>query len=162
MKITGIRGHFLEAKLSQAFAYSRAWYDSRTAMLVEIETDTGLTGWGECYGPARMTAAVVNNVASWLIGKDPLRTDVLWQTIYARLRDHGQKGVVIQGLSGIDSRCGTSRASILACPRISCSAARRVTRCRPMPPDFTGANRAIRSNTCRMKRPPMPGKAFAP
>ncbi|MGY3544763.1 D-galactarolactone cycloisomerase [Bradyrhizobium sp. USDA 4472] len=102
MKITGIRGHFLEAKLSQAFAYSRAWYDTRTAMLVEIETDTGLTGWGECYGPARMTAAVVNNVASWLIGKDPLRTDVLWQTIYARLRDHGQKGVVIQGLSGID------------------------------------------------------------
>ena len=27
---------------------------------------------------------------------------MLWQTIYARLRDHGQKGVVIQGLSGID------------------------------------------------------------
>lgn len=102
MKITKIRTHILEAKLSQPFAYSRAWYDSRTAMLVEIETDTGLTGWGECYGPARMTAAVVNSVAPWLVGEDPLRTDVVWQTIYARLRDHGQKGVVIQGLSGID------------------------------------------------------------
>jgi len=31
-----------------------------------------------------------------------LRTDHLWQSTYARLRDHGQKGVVIQGLSGID------------------------------------------------------------
>jgi D-galactarolactone cycloisomerase len=102
MKITSVRTHILEARLSQPFAYSRAWYDTRTAMVVEIETDTGPTGWGECYGPARMTAAVVQSVAPWLIGEDPLRTDVLWQSIYARLRDHGQKGVVIQGLSGID------------------------------------------------------------
>ena len=46
---------------------------------------TGLIGWGECYGPARMTAAVVESVAPWLIGEDPLRTDYLWQKIYARL-----------------------------------------------------------------------------
>jgi D-galactarolactone cycloisomerase len=102
MIITAVRTHVLEAKLSQPFAYSRAWYDTRTAMIVEIETDTGLTGWGECYGPARMTAAVVQSVTPWLIGEDPLRTDYLWHMIYARLRDHGQKGVVIEGLSGID------------------------------------------------------------
>jgi len=102
MRITSVRTHILEAPLSQPFAFSRAWYDTRTAMVVEIETDGGLTGWGECYGPARMTAAVVEAVAPWLIGEDPLRTDFLWQTIYARLRDHGQMGVVIQGLSGID------------------------------------------------------------
>jgi D-galactarolactone cycloisomerase len=102
MKITNVHTHVLQAALSQPFAYSRAWYDTRTAMLVEIETDAGLIGWGECYGPARMTAAVVDSVAPWLVGEDPLRTDVLWQMIYGRLRDHGQKGVVIQGLSGID------------------------------------------------------------
>jgi D-galactarolactone cycloisomerase len=102
MKIADVRTHVLSAALSQPFAYSRAWYDTRTAMLVEIETDDGLTGWGECYGPAGMTAAVVRSVAPWLIGEDPLRTDFLWQMIYARLRDHGQKGVVIEGLSGID------------------------------------------------------------
>jgi D-galactarolactone cycloisomerase len=102
MKITRVRTHVLEAALSQPFAYSRAWYDTRTAMIVEIETDDGLTGWGECYGPARINAAVVDNIAPWLVGEDPLRTDHLWQKIYAQLRDHGQKGVVIQGLSGID------------------------------------------------------------
>jgi len=102
MKITDVRTHVLSAPLSQPFAYSRAWYDTRSAMLVEIETDNDLTGWGECYGPAAMTAAVVRSVAPWLIGEDPLRTDFLWQMIYARLRDHGQKGVVIEGLSGID------------------------------------------------------------
>jgi D-galactarolactone cycloisomerase len=102
MKITDIRTHVLEAALSQPFAYSRAWYDTRTAMVVEIETDQGLIGWGECYGPARINAAVVKAMAPWLIGEDPLRTDFLWQTIYSRLRDHGQKGAVIEGLSGID------------------------------------------------------------
>jgi len=102
MKITNVRTHVLQAALSQPFAYSRAWYDTRTAMLVEIETDAGLIGWGECYGPARMTGAVVDSVTPWLIGEDPLRTDVLWRMVYSRLRDHGQKGVVIQGLSGID------------------------------------------------------------
>jgi D-galactarolactone cycloisomerase len=102
MIITDVRTHMLEARLSQPFAYSRAWYDTRTAMVVEIETDQGLIGWGECYGPAPITAAVVKAMAPWLIGEDPLRTDFLWRTIYARLRDHGQKGVVIQGLSGID------------------------------------------------------------
>jgi D-galactarolactone cycloisomerase len=106
MKITKVRTHVLEAALSQPFAYSRAWYDTRTASLVEIETDTGLTGWGECYGPARMTSAVVEAIAPWLIGEDPLRTDALWQTVYARLRDHGQKEST--------SRSGTSRGRISA------------------------------------------------
>src|SRR5262249_49645765 len=102
MVITSVRTHLLEASLSQPFAYSRAWYDTRTAMVVEIETDHGVVGWGECYGPAQITAAVVQSVAPWLIGQDPLRTEFLWEMIYSRLRDHGQKGVVVQGLSGID------------------------------------------------------------
>lgn len=102
MKIRAIRTHVLEAALSQPFAYARAWYAARTAMLVEIETDTGLVGWGECYGPARITQAVVQTIAPALIGQDPLRTEAIWQDTYARLRDHGQKGAVIQGMSGID------------------------------------------------------------
>ena len=71
-------------------------------MLVEILTDQGLVGWGECYGPARLTAAVVRGVGDLLVGQDALRSEFLWHEFYARYRDHGQKGVVIQGLSGID------------------------------------------------------------
>jgi D-galactarolactone cycloisomerase len=102
MKITDVRTHVLEAALSQPFAYSRAWYGTRTASIVEIVTDEGLTGWGECYGPARLTAAAVESFRPLLVGADPLRSDGLWQEIYARFRDHGQKGVVIEGLSGAD------------------------------------------------------------
>jgi D-galactarolactone cycloisomerase len=102
MKITDVRTHVLEAALSQPFSYSRAWYSTRTSMIVEIVTDQGLVGWGECYGPARINAAVVASMKPLLVGEDPMRSEWLWQEIYARFRDHGQKGSIIQGLSGID------------------------------------------------------------
>ncbi len=102
MKITDIRVHVLEAPLSQAFSYSRAWYSTRTAMIVEVLTADGLVGWGECYGPARINAAVVESMKPLLVGQDAMRSEWLWHEIYARFRDHGQKGSIIQGLSGID------------------------------------------------------------
>jgi len=102
MKITKVRAHVLEATLSQPFAYSRAWYSKRAALVVEIETDQGLVGWGECYGPARINAAVVKELGSVLVGQDAMRSEFLWHDLYARYRDHGQKGVILQGLSGID------------------------------------------------------------
>jgi D-galactarolactone cycloisomerase len=102
MKITKVRAHVLEARLSQPFAYSRARYTTRTTMVVEIETDVGLVGWGECYGPAMINAAVVESLSTLLIGQDPMRGEWIWREIYSRYRDHGQKGSIIQGLSGID------------------------------------------------------------
>lgn len=102
MKITAVHTHLLSAKLNEPFSYSRARYDTRTAMLVEIETDEGIGGWGECYGPARITKAVVDELGSMIIGSDPLNSEFIWQDLYARLRDHGQKGLLIEGLSGID------------------------------------------------------------
>ena len=102
MRITAVRPHLLEAKLDRAFAYSRAWYSSRTSLLVEVETDQGLVGWGECYGPARMNAGVVQAIGEMLVGEDALRSEWVWHEVYARYRDHGQKGLLLQALSGID------------------------------------------------------------
>ncbi|HET6237903.1 MAG TPA: mandelate racemase/muconate lactonizing enzyme family protein [Acetobacteraceae bacterium] len=102
MKIVNVRAHVLEATLSQPFAYSRAWYAKRHSLIVEIETDQGLTGWGECYGPARINAGVVRELGALLTGQDALRTEFIWHDLYARFRDHGQKGSILQGLSGID------------------------------------------------------------
>jgi len=116
MKITDVRAHVLEANLSQPFSYSRAWYASRTALIVEIVTDQGLIGWGECYGPARINAAVVEALRSLLIGQDPMRSEWLWQEIYSRFRDHGQKGSIIQGLSGIDIALWDLKGKLLQQP----------------------------------------------
>ncbi len=116
VKIKDVKTHILSAKLTTPFAYSRAWYDTRTAMIVEIETDNGLIGWGECYGPAVMTEAVVRGIKPWLIGADPLKSDLLWENIYSRLRDHGQKGLVIEGLSGVDIALWDIRGKYFSCP----------------------------------------------
>lgn len=102
MKIAHIHAHVLEAQLSEPFAYSRMWYAKRMSMIVEIVTDDGLSGWGECYGPAWINAAAVRELSRFLIGQDPMRSEYIWHELYARYRDHGQKGVVIQGISGID------------------------------------------------------------
>jgi D-galactarolactone cycloisomerase len=102
MKISAVHAYVLEAPLSEPFAYSRAWYASRASMIIRIETDQGLIGWGESYGPAHINAGIVRNLAPFLIGQDPLRTEWIWQELYARFRDHGQKGSIIQAISGID------------------------------------------------------------
>ena len=86
----------LEATLSQPFAYSRAWYTKRHSLIVEIKTDQGLTGWGECYGPARINASVVREPGALLTGQDALAMEFIWHDLHARFRDHGQKGSIVR------------------------------------------------------------------
>jgi D-galactarolactone cycloisomerase len=57
MKIVDVRAHILEAPLSQAFSYSRAWYSTRTALIVEITTDQGLS-CGISVGPRTSRCAL--------------------------------------------------------------------------------------------------------
>jgi D-galactarolactone cycloisomerase len=49
-KIIDVRAHVLEAPLSEAFSYSRAWYSSRTCLIVKITTDAGLVGGASVTG----------------------------------------------------------------------------------------------------------------
>ena len=103
MKIAAIRTHPLEAPIDQPFAFSQAWVSKRVGLVVEIETDAGLIGWGEAYGPPQPIAAVIEHAyAPRLIGQDPLATDAIWEDLYNALRDHGQRGVVVQALSAVD------------------------------------------------------------
>ena len=47
MKITRITSHVLGYDLPEPLGYSQQYYHKRTAHLVEVETDEGITGWGE-------------------------------------------------------------------------------------------------------------------
>ena len=102
MKIRDVRTYVLEAALSEPFAYSQAWYERRSACLVEIVGEDGNSGWGEAFGPPRLTAPVVEFYKPLLIGADALATEAIWQTLYNRLRDHGQKGLAVEALSAVD------------------------------------------------------------
>ena len=102
MRIAEVRAHVLEAKLSEPFGWSFSATDTRGACLVEIVAEDGTTGWGECYGPARLNAPIVNAMAADLAGKDPLAIDAIWLHLYNKYRDYGRKGLVVSALSGID------------------------------------------------------------
>lgn len=102
MKVERVTTHIVEAPLSEPFHWSIGEASVRSSCVVEIITDTGLVGWGECFGPARPAAAMIKAYEPWLIGFNPLATEQIWQNLYASYRDQGQKGVPICAISGID------------------------------------------------------------
>jgi D-galactarolactone cycloisomerase len=106
MKIINVTSHVLRYDLSEELGYSQQFYTSRTAHLVEIQTDEGITGWGECFGPGNVAIAnkgiVEKVIQPMILGDDPLDRDVIWHKVYNLLRDHGQKGMSMQALSGVD------------------------------------------------------------
>lgn len=106
MKITKVTSHVLQYDLPELLGYSQQYFTKRSAHLVEVETDEGITGWGECFGPGNVALAnkaIVEKVIQPLImGDDPLDRDVIWHKVYNLTRDHGQKGMPLQALSGVD------------------------------------------------------------
>lgn len=79
---------------------------SRTALLVQVHTNEGITGLGEAAtysAPLSVGAAIVrDDLRPALIGEDPFRVERLWQKMYARTHQHGRRGAVLMGMSGID------------------------------------------------------------
>ncbi len=106
MKITSVQSHVLQYDLKEELGYSQQYYQKRSAHLVEVSTDEGITGWGECFGPGNVAIAnkviVERVIQPMILEEDPRNRDVLWHKVYNLLRDHGQKGMPIQALSGID------------------------------------------------------------
>src|SRR5512135_2939679 len=71
--------------------------------LVKITTDDGIVGWGESTleGKPRSTMAAVDEMADYLVGKDPLRIEHHWQHIYRSAFFRGG-AIAMSALSGID------------------------------------------------------------
>ncbi|MBI1394849.1 MAG: mandelate racemase/muconate lactonizing enzyme family protein [Betaproteobacteria bacterium] len=107
MKIVDINVHPLRTPLETPFAFSQGWVRSRSATLVEVVTDEGITGWGEAFAqglePPQIAAAVIESALKpLLMNEDPLATEVLWHRMYHATRDYGRKGSVTAGISAID------------------------------------------------------------
>ena len=73
MKIVDIKIHTLRTPLEVPFAFSQGWVRNRSATLVEVLTDEGITGWGEAFAqglePPQIGAALslyANASKDWL------------------------------------------------------------------------------------------------
>lgn len=87
------------------FYSSQAEFPERTSLLVRLTTTEGEVGWGEGgqYGPAEPVRSCIEDVlAPQLLAMRDASPGVVWDLLYARTRDFGQRGPYIEALSAID------------------------------------------------------------
>jgi D-galactarolactone cycloisomerase len=80
-------------------------WPSIDTLLIRIETDDGVEGWGEAFGftsCATTRRAVETLIAPLCIGKDPRDISGLMNDVTRKLHNFGRSGAVAYGLSGID------------------------------------------------------------
>lgn len=108
MKITAIKAHYVRIPYDmgapiQEFAGLR--FPTQDHLLIQVDTDAGITGWGEGFGhniiPATMKA-LETYVAPWFIGKDPTDINKLHREAAQSFHVFGRNGPVVYAHSGID------------------------------------------------------------
>ena len=86
-------------------------------MFLKIETDEGISGWGEAVieGRARTVETAVREFADQLVGKDPSRINDLWQTMY---RSNFYRGgpILMSAIAGIDQALWDIKGKALGVP----------------------------------------------
>lgn len=106
MKITKVKTILYSSPVEKVFGNSRQWNHFRNTTLVAIETDEGITGYGEADcagGPPEVTAYIIEReLAPKIIGMDPLCTEQIWFKLYDQTMIHGRRGAIMAGISGID------------------------------------------------------------
>ncbi len=78
---------------------------SRDVFLVEIETDTGIKGYGEGFALGSLDSLEVlttETLVPLLIGNDPTMIGELWDVMYSATARYGRRGIVMSAISAID------------------------------------------------------------
>jgi L-alanine-DL-glutamate epimerase-like enolase superfamily enzyme len=86
------------------------------SILVEVETDAGITGLG--LGGGGWPGAYIANefLAPLLLGEDTRDTERLWERMYRRTMRYGQAGIVLMAISGVDLALWDAKAKALEQP----------------------------------------------
>ncbi|MFB9240142.1 galactonate dehydratase [Massilia antarctica] len=86
-------------------------------MLLKIETDEGIVGWGEpvIEGRARTVEAAVHEMTPFLIGQDPGRINDLWQAMY-RGGFYRGGAILMSAIAGIDQALWDMKGKLLGVP----------------------------------------------
>jgi galactonate dehydratase len=75
-------------------------------VFVELETDEGLVGVGECSnwpgGGNTLVVATLDLLRDALLGRDPSRIEQIWSELFRRFTYLGSRGLVTAAISGID------------------------------------------------------------
>ncbi|UCF90969.1 MAG: mandelate racemase/muconate lactonizing enzyme family protein [Desulfobacterales bacterium] len=122
MKIVSVEATPLEAPLAKFVARARQTVPlkARRCLVVKITTDEGLVGYGEGLTPVapQPAAAVVREVLTpFLIGRDPLDSEPLWEKLYATNKSRGYtRGYQMIAISAVDIALWDLKGKILGQP----------------------------------------------
>ncbi|MEZ2331283.1 mandelate racemase/muconate lactonizing enzyme family protein [Mesorhizobium sp. RCC_202] len=93
------------------------WVGTRNQMLVKVETDQGIFGWGESGLSSRekAVAGAIEHYREFLVGRDPMQTGRIWQELYRSQYFEG--GRVLQAaISAIDIALHDIKGKALGVP----------------------------------------------
>ena len=84
---------------------------------VEIETDEGITGWGEAVleGHAGTVLRCVEEMKDYLLQADPSRIEDIWTTLY-RAGFYRGGGIMMSAISGIDQALWDVKGKLFQAP----------------------------------------------
>ena len=84
---------------------------------VEIETDEGITGWGEAVleGHAGTVLRCVEEMKDYLLQADPSRIEDIWTTLY-RAGFYRGGGIMMSAISGIDQALWDIKGKLFQAP----------------------------------------------
>ncbi|MDA1052970.1 MAG: mandelate racemase/muconate lactonizing enzyme family protein [Planctomycetota bacterium] len=84
LKITSVKTYLLRHRLKRAFGASVSvpLPKTRDALLVKLETDEGLVGWGETAPISGARGTIEDDLAPRLIGQNPLEYRRLWRELW--------------------------------------------------------------------------------
>jgi galactonate dehydratase len=104
MKITAIRPYPM-------------WIGHRNQLIVKVETDEGVFGWGESGLSYRekAVAGAIEHYSQFLVGRDPLRIGALWQEMYRSQYFEGGR-VLTAAISSIDIALHDIKGKALGVP----------------------------------------------
>ena len=107
MRIKSVKCRMLSGTLETPIQFGIGAFPTFSATLVEITTDDGFTGVGECIvrkAPQVTKAVVEQMLAPVITGRDPHDVEGLWDEMFQQLRGWGHyRGFVFEAVSGIDT-----------------------------------------------------------
>jgi L-alanine-DL-glutamate epimerase-like enolase superfamily enzyme len=105
MKITDVKTIKLQFRPSRNPRDGLANIPTRDVLLVQVDTDEGITGIGEGFalGALGPVASVVDEVLRpLLLGRDPSMIEQLWDDMYRFTFRYGQRGMAVCAISAVD------------------------------------------------------------
>jgi galactonate dehydratase len=93
------------------------WVGSRNQMLVKVETDQGIFGWGESglSGREKAVAGAIEHYREFLIGRDAMQIGRIWQETYRSQYFEGGR-VLLAAISAIDIALHDIKGKALGVP----------------------------------------------